>query len=910
MANYDYDKFQLDIINGILEREQKISFNSEAKDINEDVVENIMKKKYTNASDIDILKNIFNMALLIHKTSDYTTGIPHLKNSIVDILRHIRLASSHETSQGYALLSGFKTKDDLFILKTTRDSTDNSANFNTLYEYFIGTYGLNSLRTFIPNFCYTLGVFKCEPLTIEKKDKTIDKEMCKNKGDKYYVIYERIPGTSLFDYFKKKRFNLTTVMSYLMQICFSLQVAYEKIGFVHYDLHPGNIILRPLDHPIDIEYNIGGVTYRVHTDAIATIIDYGFSHFVYGGVQFGGQRFDNYDINPETTAGGFDMFKIFSYCMHGLHKSDIYSRVLEFYKYYTTDPYEIIKYSKKPRKLQSKFKYGYDYFFYLPRNDPFYYSQPIDFVKWMFSNHENFCKEFINVINKDNYVDSSRLIERYQSKLEERTIFNMSSMQSIKPCNIGKDYRSVIVNKYIVNNMEEFDEKFGNTVYETDMKLVRSAITKLDKDTESNRWKYLQNDRAMISYFKTELGKHFDKEILCETLNKNMRGWSMTRLKEYFPTIKIIAEYCKIYTLYKKLVYYSKWSDKIDITPEYQNRYFTFLNTYKNYYRQYSENIFRTISKCMSTRNITSQLSYDFQYAFNNMCIMKTIVSDELKQKIYTIFKDRMESSVEPLVWFPRTRKQVSRVKVERIKTLTSNYVDNPNVELYTSDDESFYSYILSHKKPHISTDKSGYITNDINRLLSGTSFLSKFNSNANFSYIDIEGGDGTVAQAIGAYLGRNKDDIVCSGNRIVKKYDNVTYVQTEGDILPFNDKRFSLVTMFKVLQHRENPETILKEAYRILSPGGFLVVKENKCITNEDKILCDIEHIINYRMFENNTPEENKKYTDNYIGFYKSSEDWRGIIESCGFSSVNIRNGLGENTTGVYYELFVKISH
>lgn len=44
-------------------------------------------------------------------------------------------------------------------------------------------------------------------------------------------------------------------------------------------------------------------------------------------------------------------------------------------------------------------------------------------------------------------------------------------------------------------------------------------------------------------------------------------------------------------------------------------------------------------------------------------------------------------------------------------------------------------------------------------------------------------------------------------------------------DCLPHPDKSFEIVTMLAVLEHLEQPEAILREIHRILTPGGQLVL-------------------------------------------------------------------------------------
>ena len=85
----------------------------------------------------------------------------------------------------------------MVIVKTARSS---DVNMDILYEYFIGTIGINKLRSLTPNFAYTLALFQCNPLII--KNSQVDlKKFCtddiNNIDSRNYVIYEKIIGESM-----------------------------------------------------------------------------------------------------------------------------------------------------------------------------------------------------------------------------------------------------------------------------------------------------------------------------------------------------------------------------------------------------------------------------------------------------------------------------------------------------------------------------------------------------------------------------------------------------------------------------------------------------------------------------------------------------------------------------------------
>lgn len=106
-------------------------------------------------------------------------------------------------------------------------------------EYFLSLYGINSLRKYIPTFSYTF---------FQKEKKEL------------WMEYQE--GKTLFDYLNeyKKKENIDreeegyNYLSIFLQILCSLEVAQEKLLFIHYDFHLENIIInkdiKPISFPI------------------------------------------------------------------------------------------------------------------------------------------------------------------------------------------------------------------------------------------------------------------------------------------------------------------------------------------------------------------------------------------------------------------------------------------------------------------------------------------------------------------------------------------------------------------------------------------------------------------------------------------------------------------------------------
>lgn len=56
-------------------------------------------------------------------------------------------------------------------------------------------------------------------------------------------------------------------------------------------------------------------------------------------------------------------------------------------------------------------------------------------------------------------------------------------------------------------------------------------------------------------------------------------------------------------------------------------------------------------------------------------------------------------------------------------------------------------------------------------------------------------------------------------------KFDKFSFVQGNAEELPFNDGVYDTVTSFEVLEHVPDDTAVLKEMFRVLRPGGLLIV-------------------------------------------------------------------------------------
>jgi hypothetical protein len=131
------------------------------------------------------------------------------------------------------------------------------------YEYEIGR-TLNELKGEINNFCYTFESLRPE------------------KG----FLIEHIAGKPLAHFIlKRSSENDKKYLAIFLQIFIALYVAFTRFGFVHNDLHSGNVMIVDLGKEEEIVYPIRllNKTYCIRTRYFPVIIDYGLSQKFSGG---------------------------------------------------------------------------------------------------------------------------------------------------------------------------------------------------------------------------------------------------------------------------------------------------------------------------------------------------------------------------------------------------------------------------------------------------------------------------------------------------------------------------------------------------------------------------------------------------------------------------------------------------
>ncbi len=138
----------------------------------------------------------------------------------------------------------------------------------------------------------------------------------------------------------------------------------------------------------------------------------------------------------------------------------------------------------------------------------------------------------------------------------------------------------------------------------------------------------------------------------------------------------------------------------------------------------------------------------------------------------------------------------------------------------------------------------------------------------------DLGAGDGTLSrllarQAESVHCVDSSPRMVQVGRALAKKEQlrNLTYVLGNIEKVPLPDRSIDLALLSQALHHAENPRQALAEAFRILKPGGRLIVLDLRA-----------------HRFE----KARELYADRWLGFKENElHDW---IEEAGFAQSEVR--------------------
>lgn len=314
-----------------------------------------------------------------------------------------------------------------------------------------------------------------------------------------------------------------------------------------------------------------------------------------------------------------------------------------------------------------------------------------------------------------------------------------------------------------------------------------------------------------------------------------------------------------------------------------------------------------------------------FPLDIKNKCKMPVVIQTETKNFNDTKdLKDLKELKAvnldEPIIngnYVPvKTKGQIkalltSSSKDKTIKML-NKFFEPTNWVKYSKESKNDEKFLLGCR-PYVikSLDKGDRAQNRVDSLSKLALENEKTKVTKEYKYLDLGSTDGQISYAIGKSLGLSKDQIIAAdvpgwedvNSKVINQGVTNIIIKATGP-LPFTDNTFDLITVFMVLHHIEDVKSRIAEIYRILKPGGTLIIREHDCDNDYTRMLCDLEHSI-YDVGVLELP--NKTFFDTYKAWYRSRDQWASGLKSYGFKLIKDEGKTWNTATRAYHEVYSK---
>ncbi len=178
----------------------------------------------------------------------------------------------------------------------------------------------------------------------------------------------------------------------------------------------------------------------------------------------------------------------------------------------------------------------------------------------------------------------------------------------------------------------------------------------------------------------------------------------------------------------------------------------------------------------------------------------------------------------------------------------------------------------------------------------------------AGHKVLDIAGGTGDLTAKFSRMVGPTGSVTLADINLSMLKVgrdklrdkglvSNIDYVQADAESLPFPDNTFDVVTMAFGLRNVTEKQNALNSIYRVLKPGGRLLVLEfSKPASEHLSKLYDVYsfHILPRMGQVVANDEESYRYLAESIRMHPDQETLKGMFEQAGFEQCDYSNLTG----------------
>jgi hypothetical protein len=377
------------------------------------------------------------------------------KYTLSKIINPVMINDSDIEKKYIAFSSLIDTDDSQIVFKYDRKEF-------VLHEGIVGLYVGNEMRKILPTFVWTYGFTSCNlPIYTGKsyggKTKVVTAcnrktEFTKIQNKKEYIglISENINGIDLGEYLKNEGDNQKNLYSIILIILYSLNEAYNRFKFVHWDLHINNIMMRKYYKSTGyIEF--GDKYIKIPGNYIPTIFDFGISSFEREDKVYGNYEFTIHGVHPEKGTPFIDAIK-FLVSLFDVYvvRTDTESKKI----HYILNKILSLIFVDDMSKTVDLLPYGY-----LPNSDYVKNYRFIDFIKDVNTIiKENGFDLILNNVNKRDIISCKNGECNLFEKELEKELFNREKILSLY------DLKKLTVENINKNNINEYIENYIKTI--------------------------------------------------------------------------------------------------------------------------------------------------------------------------------------------------------------------------------------------------------------------------------------------------------------------------------------------------------------------------------------------------------------------------------------------------------------
>ncbi|MEP4890211.1 MAG: bifunctional demethylmenaquinone methyltransferase/2-methoxy-6-polyprenyl-1,4-benzoquinol methylase UbiE [Aliiglaciecola sp.] len=178
----------------------------------------------------------------------------------------------------------------------------------------------------------------------------------------------------------------------------------------------------------------------------------------------------------------------------------------------------------------------------------------------------------------------------------------------------------------------------------------------------------------------------------------------------------------------------------------------------------------------------------------------------------------------------------------------------------------------------------------------------------AGHKVLDLAGGTGDLAAKFSKIVGENGQVVLADINNAMLKVGrdklrnkgvvgNLEYVQANAEMLPFPDNYFDVITIAFGLRNVTDKDKALGSMYRVLKPGGRLLVLEFS--KPQSDMLSKAYDLYSFHLLPKMgklvaNDSESYQYLAESIRMHPDQETLKGMMESVGFEQTTYHNLTG----------------